>query len=259
MNHSGTVYLVGAGPGDPGLITVRGLELVRCADVIVYDRLIAPELLKQARSDAELYYVGKESSHHTLPQCEINALLIQHAQQGKRVVRLKGGDPFVFGRGGEEALALVAAQIPFEIVPGVTSAIAVPAYAGIPVTHRDVASMVTFVTGHEEPGRNETGVDWQALGAGKGTIVFLMGVTNLAVIAQELVKHGRAPETPAAVIERGTTKQQRVVIGTLRDICERAQQSQIRPPAITIVGAVVNLRETLGGWFDTDQLEHWQE
>ncbi|MCL4394626.1 MAG: uroporphyrinogen-III C-methyltransferase [Chloroflexi bacterium] len=248
MEKCGIVYLIGAGPGDPGLITVRGLELLKAAEVVVYDRLIAPELLRQARSNAELYYVGKESSHHTLPQCEINALLIDHARRGKTVVRLKGGDPFIFGRGGEEALALVAAQIPFEIVPGVTSAIAVPAYAGIPVTHRDVASAVTFITGHEDTQRRETGLDWPRLAACKGTLVFLMGVTNLPTIVKELVENGRPLDTPVAIIERGTTPEQRVVMGTLGDIHERARAARVEPPAITVVGEVVALRDQLGCW-----------
>lgn len=242
------VYLIGAGPGDPGLITVRGLELLRSADVVIYDRLIAPELLRQARADAELIYVGKASSHHTLPQCEINARLIDHARRGKTVARLKGGDPFIFGRGGEEALALVAAHVPFEIVPGVTSAIAVPAYAGIPVTHREIASSVTFITGHEDANHTETGVDWPRLAACKGTLVFLMGVTNLPTIVKELVENGRPLDTPVAMIERGTTTAQRVVVGTLADIHERARGARIKPPAITVVGEVVALADLLGGW-----------
>lgn len=248
MKNTGRVYLIGAGPGDPGLITVRGLDLLRSAEVVVYDRLIAPELLAQARGDAQLIYVGKESSHHTLPQCEINALLIQHARQGKIVARLKGGDPFIFGRGGEEALALAAERIPFEIVPGVTSAIAVPAYAGIPVTHRDVASAVTFITGHEDTHRRETGLDWPRLAACKGTLVFLMGVTTLPNIVKELAENGRPLDTPVAIVERGARAEQRVICGTLGDIHERARAAGLHPPAITIVGEVVALREQLGHW-----------
>ncbi len=243
----GKVYLVGAGPGDPSLITVRGLELLRRADVVVYDRLVDPDLLCNARQDAELIYAGKATDHHTLPQCDINALLIDRARRGQQVVRLKGGDPFVFGRGGEEALALVEAAIPFEVVPGVTSAIAVPACAGIPVTHRGIASSFTVVTGHEDRKRTETGIDWGAIARSKGTLVFLMGVSNLATIVRELVENGRPPDTPAAVIERGTTAQQRVVTGTLMNIRERAQEANIQPPAITIVGKVVTLREAIGG------------
>jgi uroporphyrin-III C-methyltransferase len=248
MDQCGIVYLIGAGPGDPGLITVRGLALLRSADVVVYDRLIAPELLRQARSDAELIYVGKESSHHTLPQDEINALLIDQARRGKMVARLKGGDPFIFGRGGEEALALTAAQIPFQVVPGVTSAIAVPAYAGIPVTHREVASSVTIVTGHEDINHTETGIEWLRLAACKGTLVFLMGVTNLPTIVKELVENGRPLDTPVAMIERGATPAQRVIIGTLADIHERARGARIEPPAIIVVGEVVTLGNQLGHW-----------
>ncbi len=248
MAKTGIVYLIGAGPGDPGLFTIRGLELLRRADVVVYDRLIAPELLREARADAVMVYVGKETSHHTLPQCEINSMLVEHARRGATVARLKGGDPFVFGRGGEEVLALLAAHIPFEVVPGVTSAIAVAAYAGIPVTHRNIASSVTFVTGHENTLHTETGVDWCTLAAGKGTLVFLMGVTNLPTIVKELIQNGRPPETPAAMIERGATPDQRVVVGTLADIHERARAAQVQPPAITIVGEVVALAELLGGW-----------
>ncbi len=247
----GIVYLIGAGPGDPGLITVRGLELLRTADVVVYDRLIASELLSQARVGAERIYVGKAESHHTLPQSEINAVLIDRACRGLVVARLKGGDPFIFGRGGEEALALAAAEIPFEVIPGVTSAIAVPAYAGIPVTQRDMASSVTIVTGHEDAQRTETGVDWPRLAGCKGTLVFLMGVTTLPTIIKELVENGRPLDTPAAIIERGTTVRQRVVYGTLGDIHERARAAHIEPPAITVVGPVVALRERLGDWAES--------
>ncbi len=244
----GKVYLIGAGPGDPGLITVRGLEVLRCADVVVYDRLIAPALLDEARPDAARIYVGKEHSHHTLPQADINALLIEHACHGEVVARLKGGDPFIFGRGGEEALALAAAGIPFEVIPGVTSAIAVPAYAGIPVTHRDVASTTTFITGHEDGRRAESGVEWARLAGCKGTLVFLMGVTNLPTIVKELIENGRPLDTPVAIIERGTTAQQRVIVGTLQDIHERARAAEIQPPSIIVVGEVVALRDQLGEW-----------
>ncbi len=243
---TGKVYLVGAGPGDPGLITVRGLQLLRRADVVVYDRLVDPELLCEARRDAEMIYVGKASDRHTLPQNQINSLLIERASEGKEVVRLKGGDPFVFGRGGEEAIALAGAGIPYQIVPGVTSAISVPAAAGIPVTHRRVSSSFTVVTGHEDTARSETGVDWEAIGCSKGTLVFLMGVANLPTIVKALLENGRAPDTPAAIIERGTTPQQRVVTGTLADIYDKALAAHIEPPAITVVGDVVALREQLG-------------
>ena len=246
----GIVYLIGAGPGDPGLITVRGLERLRQADVVVYDRLIASELLDEARPDAELIYAGKESSHHALPQCEINALLVNRAQQGKHVARLKGGDPFVFGRGGEEALALDAAHIPFEVIPGVTSAIAVPAYAGIPVTHRGIASCVTFVTGHEEANGPGNHIDWRALAMSKGTLIFFMGVSNLPNIVEALSENGLALDTPVAIIERGTTSAQRVVTGTLSNIYALACAAHIEPPALTVIGQVVSLHERLGAWIE---------
>ncbi len=242
---SGIVYLVGAGPGDPGLITVKGLDYLRRADVVLYDRLIHPQLLDEAPPDAERIDVGKESGHHSRPQAEINALLISKARQGKTVVRLKGGDPFVFGRGGEEAEALASARIPFEVVPGVTSAIAVPAYAGIPVTHRQFASAFTVVTGHT-CGSEACAVDWSSLATG-GTLVFLMGVGHLAEIASQLTAHGRSPQTPAAVIGWGTTAAQVVVQGTLADIAEKAKE--VSPPATIVVGEVVNLRQELD-WFN---------
>jgi len=238
------VYLIGAGPGDPGLITVKGLTYLRQADVILYDRLVHPQLLAEASSAAELIDVGKEPKLHRRPQNEINDLLIAKAREGKTVVRLKGGDPFVFGRGGEEAQALAEAGIPFEVIPGVTSAIAVPAYAGIPVTHRDFASTFTVVTGHTcGP---DSVIDWEALPK-SGTLVFLMGVRHLPEIVEQLVAHGRAPETPAAVIEWGTTTAQVVVRGILADIAEKSRE--IGPPATLIVGEVVKLSEQLT-WFD---------
>lgn len=241
---NGKVYLIGAGPGDPGLITVKGLTYLRQADVILYDRLVHPQLLAEASSAAELIDVGKEPKLHRRPQSEINDLLIAKAHEGKTVVRLKGGDPFVFGRGGEEAQALAEAGIPFEVIPGVTSAIAVPAYAGIPVTHRDFASTFTVVTGHTcGP---DSVIDWGALPK-SGTLVFLMGVRHLPEIVEQLLAHGRAPETPAAVIEWGTTTAQVVVRGTLADIAEKSKA--IGPPATLIVGEVVKLSEQLN-WFD---------
>jgi uroporphyrinogen III methyltransferase/synthase len=250
----GKVYLVGAGPGDPGLITVAGLERIRGADVIVYDRLVSGRLLEYARADAELIYVGKvpdaDDGHD---QESINRTLIEQARQGRNVVRLKGGDPFVFGRGGEEAEALRAAGIPFEVVPGVTSAVAVPAYAGIPVTHRGVASSFAVITGHEEPGKAETAIDWAHLATATDTLVFLMGVRNLPEIVARLTKHGRLPQTPVAVIQRGTTPEQRTVTGTLADIVARVEDAGLRPPAITVVGEVVRLRETLS-WFENRPL-----
>jgi uroporphyrin-III C-methyltransferase len=239
---------VGAGPGDPDLITVKALRCLRMADVVVYDRLIDPALLDEARPDATHIFVGKGPGYHTMPQEQINALLVAHARQGRVVVRLKGGDPFVFGRGGEEAAALAAAGIPFEVVPGVSAAIAVPAYAGIPVTHRGHGSLMTVVTAHEcAPA---AGVDWEALARVGGTLIIMMGVAALPRVTQRLRAGGLAPHTPAAVIEQGTTAQQRVVEGTLADIAERAAAADIRPPAITVVGAVAALRTSLA-WFET--------
>ena len=267
----GVVYLVGAGPGDPGLITVAGLDRIREADVIVYDRLISDRLLDHAKADAELIYVGKvpapvsgatEAPHD---QDAINQTLIDKAREGRRVVRLKGGDPFVFGRGGEEAEALRAAGVPFEIVPGVTSAVAVPAYAGIPVTHRGVAASFAVITGHEacpepgdsrsrrEPGKLESAFDWQHLAAAVDTLVFLMGVKNLPEIVANLVANGRPETTPVAVIRWGTTPEQRTVTGTLADIAERVAEAGLTPPAITVVGEVVRLRENVS-WFESRPL-----
>ncbi|HEX4202633.1 MAG TPA: uroporphyrinogen-III C-methyltransferase [Ktedonobacteraceae bacterium] len=241
----GKVYLIGAGPGTADLMTVKGLRHLRQADVVLYDRLIDPALLQESRPDAELIFVGKGPNCHTIGQSEINTLLIQYAQQGKIVARLKGGDPFVFGRGGEEALALTQAGIPFEIVPGVTSAIAVPAYAGIPVTHRGKASAFTVVTGHKGQSEEAQEINWEALAQLGGTLVVLMGVTALPDFTQRLVAGGLAPETPAAVIQQGTTEQQRMVTGTLNNIAARAIQAGLRAPATTIIGDVVTLQEQL--------------
>ncbi len=242
------VYLVGAGPGDPGLITVKGLEVLRTAQVVVYDQLASPELLKEAPGDAEIIYVGKKAGAHALPQEGINRLLVDKARAGLRVVRLKGGDPFVFGRGGEEALALAAAGLPFEVVPGVTAAVAVPAYAGIPVTHRGLASLVTFITGHEDPTKEESAIPWNVLAKTQGTLVFLMGVKNLADNCRRLVEGGRVPTTPAAVIEKGATLEQRTVTGVLGKIAAKAREANIKPPAILVVGEVAALRDSLQWW-----------
>lgn len=242
----GTVYLVGAGPGDPGLLTLKGKRCLEEAEVIVYDYLANERLLAYTRPDAERIYVGKRGGEHTLSQREINALLIDRARAGKTVVRLKGGDPFIFGRGGEEAEALVEAGIPFEVVPGITSAIAAPAYAGIPLTHRDLASTVAFVTGQEDPVKEISGIDWQAL-AHVGTVVFLMGVKQLPEIVKRLIAHGRPPDTPVAVIRWGTRAEQETVVGTLHDIQEKAEG--LTPPAVTVVGEVVRLRDRLR-WFE---------
>ncbi|MHB8377227.1 MAG: uroporphyrinogen-III C-methyltransferase, partial [Dehalococcoidia bacterium] len=251
--RSGFVSLVGAGPGDPELITVGGAARLAEADVIVYDRLANPRLLALARPGAELIDVGKTPERHTLSQDEINALLVEQARAGRRVVRLKGGDPFVFGRGGEEAEALVAAGLPFEVVPGVTSAVAAPAYAGIPVTHRALASSFAIVTGHEDPAKGDTSIDWAKLATGIDTLVFLMGTARLGEIARRLIDNGRAPTTPAAVIEWGTLSRQRTVTGTLATIDAAVREAGIAPPAVTVVGEVVRLRDGLR-WFDTRPL-----
>jgi uroporphyrinogen III methyltransferase / synthase len=250
---TGTVYLVGAGPGDPGLITVKALKKIRSADVIVYDYLAGSACLEEARPNAELIYVGKSGKEHTLEQADINELIVRKAREGKVVVRLKGGDPYVFGRGGEEAEELVEAGIPFEVVPGVTSAIAAPAYAGIPVTHREHASMVTFITGHEDPDKEESALDWEVLARNSGTLVFLMGVKNLSNIASSLIDHGKPPQTPAALVRWGTTPQQVSVASTLALIPEEARRRQIKAPAVLVVGSVASLMEKLG-WFEKKPL-----
>ncbi len=243
------VYLVGAGPGDPGLITVKGLECIAAADTVVYDYLAAEAFLAHARDDAELIYVGKKGGDHTLPQEEINRLLVAKAKTGRSVVRLKGGDPFVFGRGGEEIEELLADKIPFEIVPGVTSAVAAPAYAGIPLTHRKYTSTVAFVTGHEDPTKPSSSVDWAALAGGIGTLVFFMGVKNLPHISRQLRDHGRPGDTPVALVRWGTTPRQRTVTGTLDDIVERVRAAGLKAPAIIVVGEVVHLRKQMQ-WFE---------
>ena len=240
---NGIVYIVGGGPGDPGLITVKGLNSLRRADVVLYDRLSSPELLNEAPSHAELIDVGKEPKRHRRSQKEINDLLIEKAKEGKVVVRLKGGDPFVFGRGGEECQALAEAGIQYEVVPGVSSAIAVPAYAGIPVTHRGVTTTFAVVAGHT--GGAESDIDWTAISR-LGTIVFLMGVEHMAEIIQQLIANGRSSDTPAVVIREGTTQNQLVVAGTLADIVRKAKG--VLPPAILVVGEVVRLREQID-WF----------
>ena len=245
----GRVYLVGAGPGDPGLLTVRGRELLAQADVVVYDHLAAPCLLDHARPDAERIYVGKRAAAHTLGQQDINQLLIDRARGGAEVVRLKGGDPFVFGRGGEEALALVEAGIAFEAVPGVTAGVAAPAYAGIPVTHRHMASSLGLVTGHEAPEKDGSSLHWQALADWSGTLVFYMGVSNLESICRRLVAAGLDPYTPVAVIRWGTTTRQQVETGTLDTMPDVARAAGLKPPAVIVVGQVVALREKLG-WFE---------
>jgi len=247
--NKGIVYLVGAGPGDPKLITVKGLECIGKADVIVYDRLAGRGLLTYARPEAELVPAGKSPDRHTLKQGEINELLVQRALAGKVVTRLKGGDPFVFGRGGEEAEAMSAAGVLFEVVPGVTSAVAVPAYAGIPVTHRDCTSTLAIITGNEDPEKEDSSIAWDKIATSAGTLVFLMGMANLPKITAHLVENGRSPETPVALVRWGTRPEQRTLTGTLADIGEKAARTSFKNPAVIVVGEVVRLRDTLN-WYE---------
>jgi len=246
---TGKVYLAGAGPGDPGLITVKAIERLNKADVIVYDQLIDTTLLESAPPHAEKIYAGKVADKHALPQDEINRLLVDKAKEGKTVVRLKGGDPFVFGRGGEEAEVLAENGIPFEIIPGITSSVAVPAYAGIPVSHRGLASSLAVITGHEDPTKANSSINWEKLAGGVDTLVFLMGVKNLPMIVKKLVKYGKDKNTPAAVIKNGTRPNQEMVNGTLGNIIEKVNQKGITAPAVIIVGEVVSLSNKLR-WFD---------
>jgi len=249
----GKVYLVGAGPGDPGLITVKGLECIKRADVLIYDFLASPSFLRHAPENAEIIYVGKKGGDHTLPQDKINSLIVEKAKSGLTVVRLKGGDPFIFGRGAEEAEVLIEAGIPFEIVSGVTSAIAAPAYAGIPLTHRKYTSTLAFITGHEDPTKEESNIDWAAISKGMGTIVFLMGVKNLPNITWQLINNGMSPETPVALVRWGTTSRQITITGTLDTIAERVKTAGFKPPAIIVVGQVVKLRDRMK-WFENRPL-----
>jgi uroporphyrinogen-III C-methyltransferase len=246
---NGTVFLVGAGPGDPRLLTVGAMECMKRAEVVVYDHLADESILSYAPADAELIYVGKQSCKHTMRQEDINVLLADKAAEGKTVVRLKGGDPFVFGRGGEEALLLLERGIPFEILPGVTSAVSVPAYAGIPVTHRGVAVSFAVVTGHEDPTKAHSNIRWEHLATGVDTLVFLMGVANIPVITKKLIEHGRPADTPAAFIRWGTHPEQETYVTTVGEAAETVVRAGIRPPAIFIVGDVVKLRDNLR-WFD---------
>ena len=243
-----TVYLVGAGPGDYKLITLKAVECLQKADVVVYDRLVNRRFLDFAPATAEKIYVGKKSSQHSLPQEQINKLLVVKAKEGKTVVRLKGGDPYVFGRGGEEAEELRQDGIPFEIVPGITSAVAVPAYAGIPITHRDFVSSVHIITGHEKPEKDASSIDFSLLAKIEGTLIFLMGLGNLAYIRENLLANGVTPEKPVAVISQGTTPRQRKVVGTLADIEEKVLAAHLLPPSIIVVGEVVTLHDKLD-WF----------
>lgn len=251
--EKGKVYLVGAGPGDPKLITVRGLEALKRADVVVFDRLAGPHLLNSVRPDAERIYVGKLPDRHTMKQEAINQLLVDLALQGKTVIRLKGGDPTVFGRVGEEAELLKRNGIIYEIIPGITSAIAVPAYAGIPVTHRDLASSFSVITGHESPDKLDHSIYWDKVTNATGTLVFLMGVAKIGYISEQLIRHGRPPETPVALVRWGTRAEQRTVVGTLGDIEEKVKAANLQPPAVIVVGDVVKQRETLA-WVENKPL-----
>jgi uroporphyrinogen III methyltransferase / synthase len=245
----GVVYLVGAGPGDPGLMTERSLELIASADVIVYDRLIPPGALDGARADAELIFAGKRAGEAEIAQGEIEALMVERARVGRSVVRLKGGDPFVFGRGGEEAEALAAVGVPFEVVPGVTAGVAAPAYAGIPLTHREDASAVAFVTGHEDPAKEDSALDWAALASFPGTLVLYMGVKRLGPIVERLTAAGRDPGEPAAAVERGTFAEQRTVTASLRELPRAAAEAELRAPAVVVVGPVAARRESIA-WLE---------
>jgi uroporphyrinogen III methyltransferase / synthase len=249
MSTKGKVYLVGAGPGDLGLVTLRAKECIEQADVIVYDHLANPEMLSWARDDAEIIYAGKKAGEYALKQDEINALLTKNAGEGKRVVRLKGGDPFVFGRGAEEARAIVDLGIEFEVVPGITSAIAAPAYAGIPVTHRAENSHVTFFTGHEDPAKAASSIDFAALAKLGGTQVMLMGVDRIDSITREMLKHGVRPDLPVALVRWGTTGRQQTLIGTLENIAKKVVDLKFEAPAVAVFGEVVSLRENLN-WYE---------
>ena len=249
----GKVYLIGAGPGDPGLITVKAKECIQTADVVVYDYLASPFLLDYASKDAEIIYVGKKGGDHTLTQDKINLLLVDKAKEGKNVARLKGGDPFVFGRGGEEAQELLSYGIQYEVIPGVTSAISAPAYAGIPVTHRDHTSFVSFITGHERPDKKESRMQWDIFAKSDATLVFLMGVKNLSNIATKLMENGKPADTPVALVRWGTTTRQQTVTGTLETIVDEVKKAGLKSPAIIVVGHVVSLRDELA-WFDKKPL-----
>ncbi|MDY0266296.1 MAG: uroporphyrinogen-III C-methyltransferase [Methanimicrococcus sp.] len=242
----GKVFLAGSGPGDPDLLTVKARRLIEEADVVIYDQLPGEAILNLIPANTEKIDAGKYAGNHTLTQDKINEAIVQKAKEGKTVLRLKGGDPYVFGRGGEEAEELVKAGIEFEIVPGITSAVAAPAYAGIPITHRDNNSMVTFITGHEDPTKEETGLDWELLAKFNGTLVIFMGVKMLSRNCNELLKYGKDPKTPVALIEKGTRPDQRVTIGVLENIAALAEERNVKAPAITVIGDVVNLNAVLG-------------
>ncbi|WEK56291.1 MAG: uroporphyrinogen-III C-methyltransferase [Candidatus Cohnella colombiensis] len=249
----GKVYLVGAGPGDPKLITIRGLEALKRCDVVVYDRLASPQLLHATRPEAEQIYVGKRTDRHIMKQEQINQMLVDLALEGKMVVRLKGGDPTVFGRVGEEADALRANGIIYEIIPGITSAIAVPAYAGIPVTHRDISSSFSVITGHESPDKLDQSIQWDKVTNATGTLVFLMGVANIGYISSQLIEHGRSPDTPIALVRWGTRAEQRTLVGTLQNIEQKVAEASFKPPAVIVVGDVVRQQEQLA-WIEQKPL-----
>ncbi len=250
---TGKVYIVGAGPGDTGLLTIKGLKALQLSDVVVYDFHINAQILNYLKNEAEFIYAGKRGGHHEMTQEEINRILVEKAKEGKIVCRLKGGDPFVFGRGGEEAEVLAREGIPFEIIPGISSAIAVPAYAGIPLTHRDLSSLFTVITGNEDITKHETRINWKALAELDGTLVFLMAVRNLAAITEQLIRNGKDPDTPAALIRWGTRADQITITGTLRTIPEIIKEKKINPPAIFIIGEVVRLRDVLL-WYEKKPL-----
>jgi uroporphyrinogen III methyltransferase/synthase len=249
----GIVYLIGAGPGDPGLLTIKAKTCIETSDVVVYDYLASPYLLEYARKDAQIIYVGKKGGDHTLSQDGINQLLVDKAKEGLNVARLKGGDPFVFGRGGEEAQMLLGHGVPYEVIPGVTSAVAAPAYAGIPITHRDHTSFVSFITGHENPNKKGSSMQWDVFAQSNATLVFFMGVKNLANIVEQLIKHGKDKDTPIALIRWGTTARQQTVTGTLENIVERVKKAGLKSPASIVIGHVVSLRKELA-WFDNRPL-----
>jgi uroporphyrinogen III methyltransferase/synthase len=249
MKSIGAVYLVGAGPGDPGLLTLRGAELLARADVVVYDALVNADLLRHARVDAQIIFGGKRAGGQCISQPELNRLLIQHAREGKTVVRLKGGDPYVFGRGAEEAAELADAKIPFEVVPGISSFVAVPGYAGIPLTHRNHASRITLVTGHEEPSKEAAKINWEQVAKAPGTKVIMMGTERIGEIAKTLISHGMSSDTAIALVRWGTTGRQQTVAGTLANIQQRMESEKLGPPTVAVIGEVVELREKLN-WFE---------